>query len=165
MQTGSPRWSICSVCRCHWPCVFRCKSACLSDFSMMLGTFKIPFSVPALRLSLSRWAAANNHNSSKTKCGARLASEKISSEKHTEHQCRLFSLVFFFFLFFCSPPISQFGICFSDACGSLGDVSDLSLGRGAVSGQTAHQGEWQVLGRELAIHFFLPRGEKLHTVA
>lgn len=45
-------------------------------------------------------------------------------------------------------------------CTFGGDVSDPSPGRDAVSRQTAHQGEWQALGREPTTE-----GRKLHTVA
>lgn len=30
---------------CQWPCSFKCKSSCLSDFPMLFGTFIFPFSV------------------------------------------------------------------------------------------------------------------------
>lgn len=98
---------------------------------------------------------SNNHNSGRTQCEACLAADKIYWETHWT------STLLFFFLFF-SRPLSRFGICFSDACGSLGDVSDLSPRQGAVSGQTAHQGEWQVLGQELRIHFYAPRWKVAH---
>lgn len=70
------------------------------------------------------------------------------------HQKNLFSNMLNFStanlnIFFFPSLFLGFGVCFSAARGSFRDVSDLSPRRGAVSGQTAHQGEWQVLGQEL----------------
>ncbi len=78
------QWSICSLCLCHWPCVFKCKSSCLSDFSKMLRKFKFHFLLvySALSSSLSRWVTATTAAATKTKCEARLASDKIYSEAH-----------------------------------------------------------------------------------
>lgn len=79
--------------------------------------------------------------------GARLASDKISVETQGTSVP----------LFLNGPPPlpSLCGICLS--CGSVGNVSHLGPRGAAVLGQTVHQGEWQIPGQKVAIHFSAPR--------
>lgn len=113
----------------------------------------------ALRLSLSRWGLKRKSHeqlrqqqNKRVESEAHLASDRIYSKAALQ-----------------PPPLPLFlslaalGICFSDACGGLGDVSDLSLGRDAVSRQTAHQGEWQVLGAGTSHSLFCLEVESFNT--
>lgn len=140
------QWSICSMCLCVTDPVFSNVNplVCLT-FQWCSGNLNSIFCWFS-----QRWGCPRQGESRQQQQAQQQPNKVWSSSCIRQNLCRN-SLS----ISTDSPPLllPWFGICFSDACGSSGDVSDLSLGRGAVSGQTAHQGDWQVLGRERAFHF------------
>lgn len=120
---------LCAFACCHVKCIHRCVTLrCLCGRHLE----DFPFII----------CQSEIHNSGRTKRGARLASDKIYVETVMDHPTLRFS-VWHLPLW----RLWQRGGC----------EWSWPLRGAAVPGQTVHQGEWQIPGQEVRIHFSAPR--------